>query len=66
MAARGEAQAMEFDGVMMLVCQYFGACTNGTLTVYDHPVLGPVPTCVRCARKAHVANDLKPIELVVE
>lgn len=64
MAARGEAKAMLVDGVMMLVCQYFAGCTNGTLTVYDHPILGLVPTCVHCARKMHIPmKDLQEVTL---
>jgi hypothetical protein len=67
MAARGEAQAMEVDGVMMLICQYFAKCANGTLKVYDHPALGYVPTCDRCATKMRIkTNDLHPIELDVQ
>jgi len=60
------AQAMEFDGVMMLVCEYFARCTNGTLKVYDHPVRGYVPTCDKCAARMGILGDLHPIELDVQ
>ncbi|WP_165589016.1 hypothetical protein [Mycolicibacterium conceptionense] len=34
------------------VCEWFALCTNETSTAASHPVLGPVPICVRCATKA--------------
>lgn len=33
-------------------CEWFALCTNQTSTAAEHPVLGPVPVCVRCAAKA--------------
>lgn len=51
------AQAMESDGVMMLVCEWFAGCTNGTLLVVDHPVLGQVPTCGRCINKMDIPTS---------
>lgn len=32
-------------------CEWYALCTNQTTNAVDHPVLGPVPTCDRCAAK---------------
>lgn len=61
-----KAQAVEVDGVMMLVCQQYARCTNTTLTVLPHPILGPVPCCTRCANRFGNVADLQPIEIKVE
>jgi hypothetical protein len=46
------ATAFEVNGVMMLQCEWFAKCTNGTLQVVDHPILGQVPACKRCIGKS--------------
>lgn len=33
------------------VCEYFAKCTNDADGTVTNPVLGPVPTCRRCADK---------------
>lgn len=33
------------------VCAWFAACTNPADGTVEHPVLGQVPTCRRCADK---------------
>jgi hypothetical protein len=50
-------QAVEVDGVLHLVCAWFGRCGNPTLKATEHPVLGPVPVCTQCARKAHIPDS---------
>lgn len=32
-------------------CQYFALCPNDAAGVVEHPVLGDVPCCERCATK---------------
>jgi hypothetical protein len=33
------------------VCEWYALCTNPAEGTVAHPVLGPVPTCTRCATK---------------
>lgn len=33
-------------------CAWFALCANDADGVVDHPILGQVPTCTRCATKA--------------
>jgi hypothetical protein len=33
------------------LCEWFALCTNQAAGVVEHPVLGQVPTCQRCAAK---------------
>jgi len=39
-------------------CQWFALCTNGTTQGVNHPVLGLVPCCTRCAEKMGMADRL--------
>lgn len=32
-------------------CQYYALCRNPADGTTPHPILGPVPTCARCAAK---------------
>jgi hypothetical protein len=58
------AQAIEIDGTLMLVCEWFAKCPNGTLKVAPHPILDLVPCCDRCARMANISsNDLQDVEV---
>lgn len=34
-----------------VVCDWYALCTNEAAGTVDHPVLGAVPTCQRCANK---------------
>lgn len=43
-------------------CEYFALCTNDADGTVTHPVLGQVPTCIRCAEK--MEKDLHPFEAV--
>ena len=36
---------------MTTTCEWFALCDNPTSEAADHPVLGPVPICERCAAK---------------
>lgn len=56
------AHAVEVNGHLELVCEWFARCTNSTLLAVEHPILGPVPTCARCARMA----NQKTVEISVE
>lgn len=35
----------------MIACEYYALCTNRTDRYTDHPILGRVPTCARCAAR---------------
>lgn len=37
------------DGATSPVCMWFALCTNDSAGVVEHPLLGYVPTCQRCA-----------------
>lgn len=36
---------------MAPVCEWFAFCTRESSGVVEHPILGDVPTCERCANK---------------
>jgi hypothetical protein len=58
-----DVQAIEVNGVLMLVCGYAAACDTGTLKAYQHPVLGPVPICTKHAAFAGVEDRLIDCEV---
>lgn len=33
------------------MCEYFALCDRAADGVVDHPILGSVPTCTRCATR---------------
>lgn len=37
-----------------VTCEWFALCANQTSQAADHPILGPVPICERCATKLGV------------
>lgn len=41
----------------MTTCQWFLKCENTATGTVAHPVLGPVPTCRRCADLLDLALD---------
>lgn len=41
----------------MIYCQWFALCVNEAVGTVEHPVLGDVPICQRCATRF----DLKVI-----
>jgi hypothetical protein len=45
---------------MIVICQWFAACTREAHAVVTHPVLGYVPTCQACAEKLDL--ELIPAE----
>lgn len=51
-----KAQATLVDGVLMMVCGYFAACTNTTLKAVDNPAVGPVPVCARCQARMGIPD----------
>jgi hypothetical protein len=42
-------------------CEWFALCTNTTDTYIEHPILGPVPCCARCAAQVGGTELLKKI-----
>ena len=44
---------------MKILCEYYLLCTNLTYRATEHPVLGLVPTCERCAAR----HDLVTVAL---
>lgn len=42
-----------------IMCSWFALCPNDADGRVDHPVLGAVPTCKRCADKLDL--ELKPL-----
>lgn len=42
-------------GDVDVVCEWYALCTNAAVGVVEHPVLGDVPCCRRCADR----HDLK-------
>ena len=57
------ATAILTDNGLMLICEWFAKCANPTLTALDHPALGPVPTCARCAEQVGLTDQLLTIKL---
>lgn len=41
---------LTFDGEAV-TCSWFALCENPATLVVDHPVLGGVPSCVRCQER---------------
>lgn len=33
------------------LCEWYAMCANVATLDVDHPILGPMPTCTRCADK---------------
>lgn len=56
------AQAIEVNGRLELVCEWFARCMNSTLRATEHPILGTVPVCTRCAMR----HGLKTVEIEVK
>ena len=54
--------AMNADGQVM--CGWFALCDHVADGYVEHPALGPVPTCQRCATKCEL--DLVLCEIVLE
>ena len=42
----------------VIECAYFAFCTNDAIGTLPNPVVGPVPTCKRCADKFGAADKL--------
>lgn len=38
------------------LCAWFALCTNVATETMDHPILGGVPTCQRCADKVRTID----------
>lgn len=45
-------------------CQWFALCTNPADGVVLHPILGDVPTCVRCVTKLDLHDRFSPYDEV--
>lgn len=41
----------------MTTCRYFALCDRPADGTYLHPILGPVPTCNRCADRVGITLD---------
>ena len=50
------------DDRAKVVCEWYARCTHAAVGVVEHPILGPVPTCARCAAK----HDLDVSEVTFE
>lgn len=44
-------------------CAWYALCDNPTAGGIDHPILGAVPTCNRCARKHGMQDQVRPLFL---
>ena len=44
---------------MTIICEWFALCINPTTQATNHPVLGPVPICKRCAEKMGITPELE-------
>lgn len=49
-----------------VVCAWFARCTNTTRRALEHPILGPVPCCDRCAGAAAVDLIDFDVEVISE
>lgn len=58
------ATAVRTPDGLRLLCEWFAKCANTTEHATEHPVLGFVPICHRCAAVARI-TDLFEIELTV-
>jgi hypothetical protein len=53
--------------MFLVTCEWFAMCANETDEAADHPILGPVPICPRCAKKMEITPQYKIInECTVE
>lgn len=52
------------DAVGGILCSWYAACTNAADGTVEHVILGPVPTCERCADRHDLA--LVPADLALE
>lgn len=41
-------------------CEWFLLCTNPAAGFVEHPTLGPVPTCTRCATRFDLVLEEVP------
>lgn len=41
-----------------LTCAWFALCVNPTTAVIEHPILGEVPCCTRCAERLDMTDRL--------
>lgn len=41
-----------------VVCEWFALCTRETTQATQHPILGPVPICARCAERMGIVPEL--------
>lgn len=50
----GDVDVDSSGGVLLEVwtCQWFALCQNDATMIIEHPTLGGVPTCDRCAKIA--------------
>lgn len=65
MTMQKEVLAIDTPTGMQLVCGWYARCANPTLKAHDHPAVGVVPVCSRCAEKAGI-NELDLIDCEVE
>lgn len=55
--ARVYPEGHEGDPKFEAACMWWAKCPNPANTVMEHPVLGDVPICKRCAEKlAHIGS----------
>jgi len=43
-------------------CEWFVLCDEPAFALIEHPVLGDVPICRRCAQKLQILIECKPLE----
>jgi hypothetical protein len=49
------------EGTVGAVCEWFALCTRPADGVVAHPIIGPVPTCQRCAERMEQRLDPFPL-----